>query len=71
MLEVNIKLTICEIIFGIPINNDRYTNVINYITLISKWYINENKEQGKTLYFIELLSILKNKIDSIIFMNTI
>ena len=33
---------------------------------IAKWYINKNKEQGKALYFIELLSILKHKRDSIL-----
>ena len=42
-LEVNINLTICEIIFGTPINNDQYTNVINYIILITKWYIYKQK----------------------------
>ena len=52
--EINISFTICEVIFGIPINIDEYTLVINYIILFAKWYINKKKEQEKPLYFIEL-----------------
>ena len=61
--------TICEVIFGIPTNEEHYTQLINYI--ISKWYINKNNEQGKPLFFIELLGVLKAKIDSITFLNTL
>ena len=45
--------------------------MVNDIILIAKWYINKNKEQIKPLYLIELLGIFKNKIDMIIFMNTL
>ena len=71
VLETNTEFTICEVIFGIPTNEDHYTQLINYIILISKWYINKNKEQGKPLFFIELLGVLKAKIDSITFLNTL
>ena len=71
-LETNTKFTVCEVIFGIPTNNDLNTQWINYILLISKWYINKNKEQDKPLYFFKaLLGILKNKIESITFLNTL
>ena len=69
--EINILFTICEVIFGIPINIDEYTLVINDIILFAKWYKNKKKEQEKPLYFIELLSQLKNKLYYIIFMNTL
>ena len=71
VLEIDIEFTICEIIFGIPLNNDPYKHLINYIILVAKWYINKNKEQLKPLYFIQLQIILKNKIESMIFMNTL
>ena len=56
-LEIGTTFTICEVIFGIQINNDDYTNLINYVILITKWYMNKNKEQENRLYFIELLSL--------------
>ena len=71
MLEIDIEFTICEVIFGIPLNNDPYTHLINYIILVAKWYINKNKEQIKPLYFIQLQIILKNKTESMIFTNTL
>ena len=49
VLETNTEFTICEVIFGITTKEDHYTQLINYIILISKWYINKNKEQGKLL----------------------
>ena len=70
-LEIDTTFTICEVIFGIQINNDDYTDLMNYVILITKWYINKNKEQEKQLFFIELLSLFKNKLESITFMNTI
>ena len=45
--------------------------MINYIILFAKWCLNKKKDQEKPLYFIELLSQLKNKLDNIIFMNTL
>ena len=71
VLEIDIEFTICEVIFGIPLNNDPYIHLINYIILVAKWYINKNKEQLKPLYFIQLQNILKDKIESMIFMNTL
>ena len=70
-LDINTKFTVCEVIFGIPYDNDPHIRMMNFIILIAKWYINKNKEQIKRLYFIELLVILKNKIDAIVFMNTL
>ena len=55
--EINISFTICEVIFGIPINIDEYTLVINNIILFTKWYINKKKEQEN--HYISLLSQLK------------
>ena len=54
VLEIDIEFTICEVIFGIPLNSDPYKHLINYIILVAKWYINKNKEQIKPLYFIQL-----------------
>ena len=51
-------------------DNNQYVQMVNYIILMAKWYINKNKEQNKPLYLIELLGIFKNKINMIIFMNT-
>ena len=71
VLEIDIEFRISKVIFGIPLNNDPYKHLINYIILVAKWYINKIKEQLKPLYFIQLQSIITNKIESMIFMITL
>ena len=38
-LEVKFPLTECEILFGIPDNNDNILKIVNFLTLFSKWLI--------------------------------
>ena len=70
-LEVSISLTICEVLFGIPIPNNPDIEVINYITLIGKWYINRNRSNEEALYMLEFLEILKDKMTAIFESNKI
>ena len=67
-LEYSYNFTICEILFGICCvnNNGPDTEILNYLIYISKWYINKNKSLNKPLYFIELLQIIKNKVECIV-----
>ena len=69
--DIKITFTICEILFGIPANDDVFIQLFNFIILIVKWFINKKKEQNKTLYVLEALILLKNKIESIMLANTL
>ena len=51
-LEVSIRLTICEVLFGIPIPDNPDIEVINYIVLIGKWYINRNRSNNEGLFML-------------------
>jgi len=68
-LEVDFKLTECEIIFGIPANNSVELKIINYLLILVKWYINKNKSLNRKLYFLEVLQLIKNKIECLILVN--
>ena len=54
-----------------PANDDVFIKLFNFIILIVKWFINKKKEQNKQLYVLEVLILLKNKIESIMLTNTL
>ena len=56
----------CEIIFGIPQELNK-NKIINFIILITKYYINKTKTKDGTLYFLELLTLLRSKIETLTF----
>ena len=68
-LEVAFEFTICEIIFGIPIEKDENIDLLNFLILITKHYINKTKTEEKSLYFIELLSKIRSKISIVCYIN--
>ncbi len=57
------SLSICDIIFGICIEDDINIQIINFLILIGKWYINKTKTRNEPLYFIELLRHIKEKVE--------
>ena len=59
-LKLTFKLTICEVIFGIPIIVYKNMNVLNFLILITKYYINKNRTGNRPLFFFELLQTIKN-----------
>ena len=61
-LDINFPLTECEILFGIPNNNDIKIQIINFLILLTKWFINHKKTQEKELYFIDLLTCFRDKV---------
>ncbi len=65
-LKVSWKLTKWEIIFGILMNNNPNVDAINYIVLIGKWFINKRRTEEAVLYFLEYLTLLKQKIEVIV-----
>lgn len=71
--NINIKfnLTECEIIFGLPFCKESDIDLMNFLLIITKWYINSVKSNDKPLYFLELLQIIGNKIMLISYANKI
>ena len=72
ILDLTFDFTVCEIIFGIPnINNQNEIDIINFLILYGKWYINKIKTEGKPMYFINFIELIKNRIIIIDNANTI
>ena len=40
-LKVKFNLTVCEVIFGIPFSNDSLMQIINYVIILAKYFINK------------------------------
>ena len=56
--------------FGIPFISNEYIELINFIIILAKWYINSQKSKEKPLYLIELLNIIRTKIKLLTLSNT-
>ena len=61
-LDIQHCFTLCEVIFGILDTNIKEQNIINFVILITKNFINNKKTKEEDIYFIELLSLLKDTI---------
>ena len=62
-LGYGFELTVCETIFGIPNTNNPDIKLVNFLTLLGKWYINKCKSTEKQIYVFEFLTIHKNKVN--------
>ena len=62
-LEYGFELTVCEILFGIPMNNNYDdSRLLNFLILFGKWYINKRKSNQNPIYFLEYLTLIKDKV---------
>ena len=52
-LSIGYKLTECKILFGIPISNTVDLDIMNFLILMGKQYINKQKTGKKYVYFFE------------------
>ena len=68
-IQLKLNLKECEILFGIPHTPTAHLELINFVILMTKWYINKQRSDNKELYFIELLKTIKYKIKSHILAN--
>ncbi len=65
-LDLKFNFTVCEILFGIPFQNTQLDlEMINFILLLGKWYINKTKVDEKVLYFINFIELINAKIQVI------
>jgi len=72
-LDVSVNFTVCEILLGIPIVNksDSLTQILNYLILIAKWYINKCKTALNPVFFVNYLLLVRQKIETVILCNTL
>ena len=61
-LDVKFSFTECEIIFGITQYSNALLEVINYVLILGKWYINNKKSNEQSLIFIDFKHTLKDKV---------
>ena len=64
-LDTSMNLTVCEILFGICIDNNDSLTTLNFLILIGKHFINRSRNNNDPFYFINFLSLLKEKIQAI------
>ena len=69
IIEIKLNLKECEILFGIPHACNEHLELINFVIIMTKWYINKQRSECNPLYFIELLNIIKIKIKVLILAN--
>ena len=68
-IQLKLNLKECEILVVIPNTPTAHLELINFVILMTKWYINKQRSDNKELYFIELLKTIKDKIKSHILSN--
>ena len=69
-IEIKLNLKECEILFGIPNAPNEHLELINFVIIMTKWYINNRRSENKPLYFIELINMIKGKIKSMTLANS-
>ena len=70
-LEINMHFTECEVVFGLPYSNSVEVKIMNYLIILLKWFINNTKNEEKPLYFVNFLSLLKEKNNCMTYYNVI
>ena len=62
VLGVKFKFKVCEIIFGFQLT-DIIFEVINFIILVGKWFLNIKKSENSVVYFLEFIAVVKSKLE--------
>ena len=66
MFEFSFPFTICEILFGIPLECNEM-DLLNFLIILVKKFINNNKSNNEPLHFILLLEYFKEKVDCLVY----
>ena len=51
--------------------NESNIELINFLILITKWYLNKTKAELNPIFFFRLLSIIRDKIRTILYINSL
>ena len=61
-LKVKFHFTVCEILFGLPLVGNPLLEVLNYVIILAKKFINNRRNHVKELVFLEFMYILKENL---------
>ena len=62
-LNFGFEFTVCEILFGFQNHSVPDVEIIIFLILIGKWYLNNSKSKEKPILFFEFLIILREKLE--------
>ena len=65
-LETSFNLTICKIIFGIPLDQNQTIKAIKFMIILGKWFINNCRSSDKSINFQNFLILWRTKFNQII-----
>ena len=60
--DTELKLSICDILLGLNLENSSLSHCINTVIIWGKWYINKNKNLHNSVYINDFLKIIKSKL---------
>ena len=55
-LNFGFEFTVYEVLFGFPDHSVPDTEILSFLILMGKWYLNNSKTKEKSIYFFEFLS---------------
>ena len=61
-LKVKFHFTVCEILFGLPLTGDPLLEILNYVIILAKKFINNKRNFNNKLVFIEFIHILRENV---------
>ena len=67
LTNVKIKLTICDILFGIVESNhcSSIEYATNFLILLGKWYLNNKKVCKEDIIFANFKQLINNKLETL------
>ena len=65
VLSITFNFTICEILFGIPFDNDTTLYIINILMMHGKYFLNNRKSYNKAIVFSVFVMELKYKMQAL------
>ena len=65
-LHFGFDFVVCEVLLGFPTHSVPEAELLNFLILMGKWYLNHSKTREKQIYFFEFLSLIQEKLELIL-----
>ena len=62
-MNYGIGLTMCEVLFALPTYNNLDLKLTNFLIFIDKGVWNKGKSQNRPFYFLDYITLIKDKIE--------
>ena len=63
-LNFGFEFTVCEILFGFPNQGVPDIEIMKFLILMGKWYLNNSKSKEEPILFFEFLIKLRDKLEN-------